>query len=191
MFLDQYLQGVFGLTKKESEDVRFLFEKRKIKKGGYIQTEGQVNRDLFILETGIIREYYLKDGKEVTKWISKSNSIIVDLSSFLSQGFSRFLLQALEDSELYCISFSSYLQLKEYIPDWSKIETQLITKCFTIVEQRLMQFLTLSAEQRYLEFFEQYKELFNEVPQQLIASMLGMSPETLSRFRAKHTISFS
>jgi len=67
----------------------------------------------------------------------------------------------------------------------------LITKCFTIVEQRLMQFLTLSAEQRYLEFFEQYKELFNEVPQQLIASMLGMSPETLSRFRAKHTISFS
>jgi hypothetical protein len=54
-----------------------------------------------------------------------------------------------------------------------------------------MQFLTLSAEQRYLEFFEQYKELFNEVPQQLIASMLGMSPETLSRFRAKHTISFS
>ena len=67
----------------------------------------------------------------------------------------------------------------------------MITKCFTIVEQRLMQFLTLSAEQRYLEFFEQYKELFNEVPQQLIASMLGMSPETLSRFRAKHTISFS
>ena len=191
MFLDQYLQGVFGLTKKESEDVRFLFEKRKIKKGGHIQTEGQVNRDLLILETGIIREYYLKDGKEVTKWISKSNSIIVDLSSFLSQGFSRFSLQVLEDSELYCISFSSYLQLKEYIPDWSKIETQLITKCFTIVEQRLMQFLTLSAEQRYLEFFEQYKELFNEVPQQLIASMLGMSPETLSRFRAKHTISFS
>jgi CRP-like cAMP-binding protein len=191
MFLDQYLQGVFGLTKKESEDVRFLFEKRKIKRGGHIQTEGQVNRHLLILETGIIREYYLKDGKEVTKWISKSNSIIVDLSSFLSQGFSRFSLQALEDSELYCISFSSYLQLKEYIPDWSKIETQLITKCFTIVEQRLMQFLTLSAEQRYLEFFEQYKELFNEVPQQLIASMLGMSPETLSRFRAKHTISFS
>ena len=134
MFLDQYLQGVFGLTKKESEDVRFLFEKRKIKKGGHIQTEGQVNRHLLILETGIIREYYLKDGKE---------------------------------------------------------DTKLITKCFIIVEQRLMQFLTLSAEQRYLEFFEQYKELFNEVSQQHIASMLGMSPETLSRFRAKHTISFS
>ena len=99
MFLDQYLQGVFGLTKKESEDVCSLFEKTKIKKGGHIQTEGQVNRDLFILETGIIREYYLKDGKEVTKWISKSNSIIVDLSSFLSEGFSRFSLQALEDSD--------------------------------------------------------------------------------------------
>jgi hypothetical protein len=65
------------------------------------------------------------------------------------------------------------------------MEKQFITSCFVAIEDRIFQHLSLSAEERYDELFEQNKELFNHVPLQYIASMLGMTPETFSRIRSK------
>lgn len=186
MFLSQYLQHVFQLSASQCKHVLPLFEVKHLKKGEEFQTSGQLDHGLLIVESGIVREYFLDDGKEITKWISKSNGIIVDLATFLNQQPCRFSLQAIQETVIHRISYANYQLLTKHVPDWSKKETELIAKCFTIIEERLMQFLTQSAEERYQAFFSHQKELFNEVPQQHIAAMLGMSPETLSRLRAKH-----
>ena len=71
------------------------------------------------------------------------------------------------------------------MPSWPMLEKQFIAKCFLVLEDRVFSFLSLSSEERYTLLFESRKELFNQVPLNYIASMLGMTPETLSRIRKK------
>ena len=87
--------------------------------------------------------------------------------------------------ELYIIDLVDYQNIGQVIPKWLELEKMFITKCFSILEDRVLQLLSLSAEERYNQLFEFNKELFNFVPLQYLASMLGMAPETLSRLRKK------
>lgn len=83
------------------------------------------------------------------------------------------------------IDKKSYLELSESFPKWKEIEIQFIAKCFGMLEDRVFSHLSMSAEERYNLYFEQNKELFNQVPLQYIASVLGMSAETFSRIRKR------
>lgn len=71
------------------------------------------------------------------------------------------------------------------IPKWAELEKMFIIHCFVTLEDRIQTHLSMTAEERYHYFFENNKDLFNQVPLQYIASMLGMTPETFSRIRKK------
>jgi hypothetical protein len=71
------------------------------------------------------------------------------------------------------------------VPLWYELEKMFLIRCFTFIEERIMSHLSMTAEERYHFFFENNKELFNQVPLHYIASMLGMTPETFSRIRKK------
>jgi CRP-like cAMP-binding protein len=77
--------------------------------------------------------------------------------------------------------------MKEFIPKWNELEKLFIINCFSTLEDRIFSHLAMSAEERYQFFFANNKELFNQVPLQYIASMLGMTPETFSRIRKRIT----
>ncbi len=77
--------------------------------------------------------------------------------------------------------------MESLVPKWQVLEKLFIAKCFTVMEDRIFAHLSMTAEERYVSFFEANKELFNQVPLQYIASMLGMTPETFSRIRNKMT----
>ena len=132
-----------------------------------------------------MRIYVSLDDKEVTQWISTKGYFVTDLASFIFETSARWTIQALVDTELYSISKSDYTKLSERIPQWAEIEKLFLVRCFTFLEQRIFSHLSMSAEERYHYFFENNKELFNQIPLQYIASMLGMTPETCSRIRKK------
>jgi CRP-like cAMP-binding protein len=73
------------------------------------------------------------------------------------------------------------------VPKWPEIEKTFIARCFTVLEDRVMTHLSLTAEERYEAFFQYNPELFNTAPSQYLASMLGMTPETFSRIRKKRS----
>lgn len=83
------------------------------------------------------------------------------------------------------ISKTDYAKIDQVVPRWSTLEKLFIARCFTILEQRIVTHLSLSSEERYTLFFSQNPELFNQVPLQYLASMLGMTPETFSRIRKR------
>lgn len=97
----------------------------------------------------------------------------------------RWTIQALTEATLYTINREDYIKIGNLVPQWHELEKFFIAKCFTILEERIFSHLSMSAEERYHFFFENNKELFNQVPLQYIASMLGMTPETFSRIRKK------
>jgi CRP-like cAMP-binding protein len=125
------------------------------------------------------------NDKEVTKWISTKGYFVVDLSSFIFRLPARWNIQALTDCEIYVIDYKDYQKIGQFVPRWSELEKLFIAKCFVILEDRIISHLSMSAKDRYIQLFNFNKDLFNQVPLQYLASMLGMTPETLSRMRKK------
>ena len=126
-------------------------------------------------------------AKEVTQWISTEGYFVTDLASLAYGTPSRWNIQTLSDCEFYTISKQDYDNLKEVLPAWPEIEKRFLTKCFIILEERVHNQISLSAEERYNDLMQFNPILFNEVPLQYLASMLGMTPETRTCIRAKRT----
>lgn len=183
--LENYIHSYFGVNKDDLTKISSFFKPVSLKKGDYFLKAGRYSDRLGFLQTGIIREFVLMDDKEVTKWISTKGYFVVDLSSFVFQQTARWNIQALTDCELHVIDSKDYQKIIQVIPRWSELEKLFIAKCFTVLEDRVLQHLSMTAEERYSQLFTFNKELFNQVPLQYLASMLGMTPETLSRLRKK------
>jgi CRP-like cAMP-binding protein len=183
--LENYIRTYFGVNNDDVSKISRFFKPIKLKKGEYFLKTGHISDRLGFVQSGIIREYLLVDDKEVTKWISTKGYFAVDLASFVFQNSARWNIQALTDAELYIIEQKDYKKIGEEIPLWTELEKLFLAKCFTVLEERVVQHLSMSAEDRYHQLFNFNKELFNHVPLQYLASMLGMTPETLSRIRKK------
>jgi len=132
--------------------------------------------------------FIITEDKEITQWISTKGYFSTDLSSFVFDTASRLSIQALTDTEVYSITKDDYKRIGALVPNWHELEKLFIVRCFLILEERVFSHLSMTAEERYEYFFQNNKELFNQVPLQYIASMLGMTPETFSRIRKKQLL---
>lgn len=183
--LQKYITSYFGITNENMDKITSLFSESELKKGEYFTKSGQYCEKLSFVRSGYIRVFANANDKEVTQWISTQGQFITDLNSLSFKQRARWNIQALTDCKLYTIEKENYSQLNSIVPNWSEMEKQFIAACFIQLEDRVFTHLSLSAEERYDKLFDNSKELFNQVPLQYIASMLGMSPETFSRIRNK------
>lgn len=183
--LEKYITSYFGITNENMDKITSLFSKSELKKGEYFTKSGQYCEKLSFVRSGFIRVFANVNDKEITQWISSEGQFITDLYSLSFKQRARWNIQALTNCKLYTIEKENYAQLKNIMPNWSEMEKQFIAGCFIALEDRVFRHLSLSAEERYKQLFESNKELFNQVPLQYIASMLGMSPETFSRIGNK------
>jgi CRP-like cAMP-binding protein len=183
--LEKYINSYFGVDQEDLLQISSLFKPQTLKKGDFYLRTGRYCEKLSFMKSGLLRIYVSTEEKEVTQWISTKGYFITDLSSMVFDKPARWTIQALTDVELYTIKKEDYNQLGSKIPKWNQLEKLFIAKCFTMLEDRIFSHLSMTAEERYRFFFQQNKELFNQVPLQYIASMLGMTPETFSRIRRK------
>ncbi len=184
--LELYIKTYFGgIQADELDSISALFKPIKLKKGDCLLKAGRRCDKLSFVQNGLLRMFTLVDGKEVTQWISTKGYFATDLSSFVYERVSRWTIQALVDTEAFLISKTDYQRIGEIVPRWAELEKLFLIKCFTTLENRIFSHLSMSAEERYDAFFENNRQLFNQVPLQYIASLLGMTPETLSRIRKK------
>lgn len=184
--LQHYLSSYFSvIDAQQLEKLSSQFQVQRLSKGDYFLKTGQQCDKLSFIKSGILRIYVSTLDKDVTQWISTKGYFVTDLSSFVFATPARWNIQALFDVEIFTISKADYLNIGKIVPEWNELEKLFIAKCFTMLEDRIFSHLSMSAEERYEFFFENNKELFNQIPLQYIASMLGMTPETFSRIRKK------
>lgn len=185
--LKKQIIDIFQFTDNEFQDIQGFFEPKELKKGEYFLKEGQYVKQMGFVEQGILREFLFINDKEVTKWFSTSGYFAVDLSAFLFNQKSKVNYQAFDNVKLLTISKDNYDKIGAKVERWDKLEKMFLTKCFNVLENRVVSHLSMNAEERYNQFFEFNPSLFNQVPLNYIASMLGMTPETLSRIRNKQS----
>lgn len=184
--LELYIKTHFEIIQSnELTEVSSLFKNVTLKKGDYFLREGKICDKLCFIKSGFLRVFSVPREIEVTQWIATNGHFGTDFSSFFFGLPSHWTIQALENTELFIITKENYDKIGRSVPNWSELERTFLIKCLTMMESRINSHLSMPAEERYLQFFEHNKTLFNQVPLQYIASMLGMTPETFSRIRKK------
>lgn len=183
--LEHYLQTYFDFDGSDLSTVAAFFKPENLKKGHYYLKTGKPCDKLSFIRSGMLRVFVELEDREVTQWICTQGYFVTELSSLVFGKPSRWNIQALTDTTLFTIDKRDYDRIGDHLPKWPETEKLFIAHCFTTLEDRVFSFLSMTAEQRYNMLFELNRDLFNQVPLQYIASMLGMSPETVSRIRRK------
>lgn len=183
--LQQYIQTYFGVESNQLEIIDTLFKPLQLQKGDYYCKIGRPCQGLAFVQEGLMRVYAYKDDKEVTQWIATQGYFITDLASLVFKTNARWHIQALTEVSVFSIDQHDYHRIGSIIPQWHELEKLFIAKCSVMMETRIFNHISLSAEERYDQLFESNPSLLNQVPLQYIASMLGMTPETFSRIRKK------
>lgn len=185
--IEKYIENYFGVGGKDLSPVADLFRNKSLKKGDYLIKQGKYAQSMSFIKSGYLRVFSLdsKGDKEITQWISNQGMFITDLSSFVFNTPARWNIQALSDCTLFTISKNDYQSIGDYVPNWGELDKLFIAKCFITLEDRVFGQLSMNSEEKVRNLFDYNPEIFNQVPLQYIASMLGMTPETLSRIRSK------
>ena len=184
--LEQYIQSYFGVVQAaDLKRIGSFFKPSIIKKGDFFLRANRPCNHFSFIQSGLLRLFTEIDGKEITQWISTQGYFVTDLSGFIFGTPAKWSIQAVSDTHLYTINKTDYNNLVNIVPQWHELEKLFMAKCFTMLEDRVFSHLSMTSEERYQLFFDNNPELFNQVPLQYIASMLGMTPETFSRIRGK------
>jgi CRP-like cAMP-binding protein len=136
--------------------------------------------------TGCLVQYYLNDdGIQHTLLFAPEGWWTTDLPSFLTGQEARYYIEALEDSELLIISKESLDKLLIKVPLLNNFFRILYQNAIMAQEERLLNVLSTKVEERYLRFMKKYPQLQNRIPQYLIASYLGVTPEFFSKVKSR------
>lgn len=165
------------------KNVLSVFEIVELNKGDFFLNSGSICKRMAFIESGFLRMYDIADGKEVTFWIGSSGKFITSLSSFVFQTASYWNIQAVTDCNLYVISREKHFELCKKEPKWLEFDNKLLAHSFALLEKSMFAQLHTTANERFLALMKEEPELFQNVPLQYIASMLGIAPESLSRLR--------
>lgn len=184
--LKEILKDKTGIPDERLDELLSIGRQRKVTNGTYFLEAGTVPGKFGFVVQGLFRYVYITDkGIEFTKGIISENNFISSYSAMISNTPSYFFIEALEDSEILEISFSKWQELQNSHPFWDKFLIRLVEMGFAIKEKRERDLLLLDAETRYKNFLNEFPGMDKRIKQQIIASYLGVQPESLSRIKQK------
>lgn len=177
---DNYLP----LDPTEREDLAQRVIERKIKKRQFILQENDVCKQYTFVAEGCFKKYHVdKKGSEHNLQFAAENDWIMEIDSFYSEKPSRVYIEAIEPSTILQIAKKDLLYLFSHNPKFDRNFRVIVENRFVQLENRILQAISSTAEERYLTFLNQYPHLSSRLPSTQIASYLGITPEFLSRIR--------
>lgn len=185
LFFHKFNEKV-NLSKEEEEVIKQHLTPKKLRKKQYLLQEGDVCKHIAFVEKGALKAYVVDDaGAESIIQFALEGWVISDLYSFLTGEPATYNIDALENAELVLISKSAHEELLKKIPKYETYIRLQITGAYIALQKRLTSIISLPLEERYKNFLALYPNIAQRVPQHMIASYMGLTPETLSRVRSR------
>ncbi|WP_428329798.1 Crp/Fnr family transcriptional regulator [Mucilaginibacter sp.] len=173
-----------SLTDEEKDMIKTFFSPKKLRKKQYLLQEGNVCKYLCFVEKGLLRSYNVDEkGEEHMNMFAWEGWWTSDMYSFFSGEKAVINIDAIEDTEFLTINAAAFEEMTLKVPKMDRYFRILFQNSLVTKERRLISAVTHSAEEKYTKLAESNPKLIQRVPQNLIASYLGLAPETLSRIR--------
>jgi CRP-like cAMP-binding protein len=184
--LIDYFNKFLPLDGEEKAFVEEFFKERRVKRRQFILQEGEISKhNTFVIE-GCFKMYYVdNNGKEHNLQFAIENWWIGDIGSFHSEQPSKLYIEAVENSVILQIRKEDQLKLFVDYPKFNRIFRMLAENAMVSLQKRILQNISSTAEERYLDFLKRHPQLFNRISNVQIASYLGVTPEFLSAIRKK------
>lgn len=174
----------FPLNEKEEEEVRRLFKKKVLKRKGALLQEGDVCKHISFVVSGCFKMYAVDTNfKEHNLQFAIENEWIADIQSFYDEAPSRLSIEALEPSVVLQITHEDLLYLYINYHKFDRNFRIINERKFINFQDRILQSISFTAEERYLNFQRDFPELIKRLPNTQIASYLGITSEFLSKVR--------
>lgn len=180
--LINYINKYAQLNNEAIAEMQRLVDVDYLTKNQYLLQAGQRCNKIWFLKSGMVRKYYLHDGKEISSWIHTENEFLTSLQSYAQQIPSSEFIQACEDSEVIGLSRENSKKLSRF-PQFIIFSNALMEQKFANIDQHTKAFATKTAKQKY-EYLQQIAPAITQRAKLgHIASLLGITQETLSRIR--------
>lgn len=184
--LISHIQNKVSLTEEEKTELQAFFSVKKLKKKQYLLQEGEVCKCLSFVNKGLLKSYFTDEkGGENINMFAFEGWWISDFKSFINQEKAVLNIDAVEETELLMITLEDYDKLMLKIPVMDRYFRILYQNSLVTKDYRLIASNSYTAEEKYLQLVQKNPEMIKRVPHNLIASYLGLAPETISRIRKK------
>lgn len=189
MNTDLILQNIDRIVELDSEEAAFftsLLRAKSVKRKQFLLRKGQVATDTFFVNSGCLRVFKIDEkGKPHVAYFAIEEHWVSDLYSFLTGEPATFNIDALEDTEVLCLSKSDLERLYREVPKFERFFRIKHQRAFLSLMRRTMHSISKPAKEKYRAFRQRYPGLELRIPQKQIAAYLGITPEFLSMLRRR------
>ncbi|HTN17708.1 MAG TPA: Crp/Fnr family transcriptional regulator [Chitinophagaceae bacterium] len=184
--LYHHFRKFIDISEEDFSVIVSFFRTREVRKKENLLQEGQLCRTNYFVLKGCLRMFFINDkGQEQTTQFALENWWLSDYLAFQQEKAATFSIQAVETSTVVAIDFRDQQLMMTKFPVMERYFRMVYQTAFAASQMRIRYLYGLSREEMYLHFMEQYPGFVQRIPQYLLASFLGFTPEYLSELRAK------
>ena len=155
------------------------------KKGDIVDNANKICTKSYFIQKGLFRTYFIKDGKEITGYVSAENEWVNSPRSFMQQQLDIYYIDTLERTDCFCLNVKDLVFLFDNFPEMEQYVRLSMGTVFGHYLERITCIRFTTAKEKYNHFIETYNDIHHRIPLGVIASYLGITQETLSRIRAE------
>lgn len=181
----ELIRKEINVSDEEARIIGNCIQIKTFRKGTILLKEGQVSKESYQNLSGLVRKYYVIEGNEVTTDFYEEGSSIASFTSLHYETPSKHYFECIEDCKLAVLNKYKELELIEKVPGYETLCRTSVEKDLGKQQDSLATYLMSSPEQRYIKLLNEKPKLLNRVPLYLLASYIGVQPESLSRIRRR------
>jgi CRP-like cAMP-binding protein len=181
-----HLEKFITINENDFTEIMSFFTEKKVRKKHNLLAEGEMSKFNYFVVSGCLRKFFINEkGSEQTTEFAIENWWITDNIAYERRTTSGFYIQAVENAHVLMIEYQSQEKLLARFPGMERYFRFIYQRAYAAAQMRIKYLYDMSKEQFYLHFIESHPEFAQRVPQYLIASYLGLTPEYLSEIRNK------
>lgn len=184
VFVNHFRRFIPVSENLEAELLNRITEVR-FKKGDIVIDAAKICKKSYFIKHGLLRIYFIKDGKEINEYFSSENEWANSPRSWRTGKADMYYVDALEDTTAYCIHADDMIFLFNNFPEMDRYGRLSMATLLNQLMERIVSFRFTTAMEKYIHFKETYPTIYHRIPLGMVASYLGITQETLSRLRAE------